>query len=202
MIPVIQLDPEAVRNGVYAAIGAGAGASLKAAVDWWIRRSERRETADDRRQERERAIADANDALAEKLREELRRELARRDIENQQLRERLTASDERQRQSDDRVSQLIGQVTELNKINRLLRDENIRLVEKSAQESYRLGELARNNADQALKISVMENQLVEAKDRIGVLEAALRKANIDVPEPRRRGDTGPLKGPEATGTLG
>jgi uncharacterized protein YajQ (UPF0234 family) len=177
-------------------LGSGAGgAVITKLVDHWLARGEKRQTRVD-------FITAANDKLAAQLREELRLELARRDVENQALRERLAEADARQRASDDRISQLFGQVSELNKLNQLLRDENLKLVRQSGEDSARVEQLARVNADQALKISVLENNLGMANDRINVLEDAMRKANIPIPESAaQRPSMGP-QGPLATTPAG
>lgn len=171
---------------VVVVLGSGTvGAIVKSVGDWLLARDDKRiareqaiAEANNRRIALEQAIGDANDKVAEQLRNEIREE-------NEKLRERL-------RQSDDRISRLIGQVEQQSKDNQALRDENLKLARQAGQESQLVGELIRVNADQALKLSTLENELGAAKDRIGVLEAALRDAKIPVPEPRRRGDTGPL----------
>jgi hypothetical protein len=158
---------------------ATVGAILKSIVDWWLARG-------DKRLSREDAIAAANDALAAKLRDELRIELERRDAENRGLRER-------QRANEQELARLVGQMVQVNQLNADLRNENMELQRQNGEANGRINELARQNANQALQLSVMENDLETAKARIGVLESALRAAQIPVPEPsRRRGDTGPL----------
>lgn len=166
-----QLDDTTRTVGI-GIVSAGGGYIVKSVVDWWLARG-------DKRLSREDAIAAANDALAEQLREELRKELKRRDDENQALR--------------DRLSKVEGRADELSKANQVLLKENGEMQAKSGRESQRMNELVRVNADQALKLSALENELTIANDRIELLESALHKANIAIPEPtRRRSDTGPL----------
>jgi hypothetical protein len=165
---------------------ATVGAILKSIVDWWLARG-------DKRISREDAIAAANDELAAKLREEMR-------VDNLALRTALAAAEaaaeeqrKRTRTAENQISELFGQMTQVNRANLELRNENLELQKQNGEASYRLGEQAKVIADQALQISTITNDLAIAKDRIAVLEAVMRKANVPLPEPsRRRGDTGPL----------
>lgn len=170
------LDP-AVQNGLYAAIGAGAGAGLKALVDWWLRRDERKET-------REAEIARANDELAAKLREELRLELTRRDAENQTLRDRLALVE--------------GRADELGRVNAELRSENLELTRLNATQQAQIasqsGEIARHKAQiatQAAEISNQKAQITTQAAEISRLQKQIDQLRIDL---NRRPDTGPLPG--------
>lgn len=157
-----------ILQAFYLSLAAVAGAILKSVVDWLLARG-------DKRQSREEAIRQANDTLEEKMRKELR--------------EDREADRARLRQAEERILFLVGQVDEMRKTNNALREENLKLVNQSGAESFRLNQQAQTIASQALMISGLQNDLAEAKKRIASLEAVLRKAGVGLP------DTGPLASP-------
>jgi chromosome segregation ATPase len=167
---VVNMDP-VVLQGVYLTLAAAGGAALTKLVDWLLSRG-------DRRLNREDAIAAANDKLAETLRAEVR-------ADNEALRERL-------RMAEDRIATLVGQVAQLSNDNHSLRGENMHLQEQNGAANERITQQSRVIADQALKLSTMQNDLTLAQDRIAVLENALNQARQQLGEAGKRPGTGPL----------
>ena len=174
---------ESARLILTGVLSAGGGAFLTRAADWLFSRSDRKakaaaEQADREakaasdKADRERQQADANDALAARLREELRGD-------NTKLLER--------------VARLEGQVIELNKTNDGLRKENLELVAHNARQAGKLEVQAVQLQVQDEKLTVMQTRIEALQDHNAALEAALKAANIEVPQLRRRvSDTGPL----------
>ena len=125
-----------------ALLSAVGGGTLKSLIDWLLNRGERQATRDFEQ-------AAANDRLGAELREELRKEIERRDAAAQA---EIARRDAENQQLRDRLSKVEGRAEELSKTNESLRGENLHLAQQNASQQVQL-------AAQAAQIARMQTEI-------------------------------------------